>query len=401
MVFVWWVVPRAVIKDTTARGGLSMSSDPTIEFLERLDRANEWVVVRNVPVFRAHKRRMPDGRLIEVSERDLEAIASNTRRLETESGVPIRITAGHTMAGEPQTNQPEIWGYARNARVGTFGPRATPAILVDQYIRRDRWDAARSMPYRSAEYYPFSKVITGVALLRTDPQLDLGMVTYAMPGRAVYAMENSNMPDPTMPPNKDEPLAAPAAPAAPEGVDPEFFSQFMKCWEFARQNYSAGFPGATNAAVPGTKEDDAQRMARDSEAIRYARLEAELAALRKSQKESMLRYARAESERIVTQLEAEGVVLDRALEVERMAGMDDAGREAHAAHIRRFYRSAPVAGAGMVALYSGPVEGAAAFAAAHATSDAERDAAVSLATKRSLSYNDALVEVRAAGRRHQ
>src|SRR5207302_1457650 len=43
---------------------------------------------------------------------------------------------------------------------------------------RDKLAVAKNRPFRSAEYYPSTKTIRGIALLVRDPYLDMGIVTY-------------------------------------------------------------------------------------------------------------------------------------------------------------------------------------------------------------------------------
>lgn len=121
--------------------------------------------------------------------------------------------------------------------------------------------------------------------------------------------------DPTQPPTTEEPVPFDAAPAAPSG--------------------SNTFPPATE------KDKEPERMQKDSDAIRYSRLEAEVQALREQAAQSARQAATADCERLVTQLEAEGFELDRVAEVTDMVGMTPEGRTAHVARVRRYYRQAP------------------------------------------------------------
>lgn len=143
-----------------------------------------------------------------MAEDDLKEIARSGANLERESGVLARITIGHTLHAEPQNRQPELVGFLRHQRFGTFGPSSEPAVLADLYIRPDRVSDVRDYPYRSAEYYHASKRISGLALLRTDPALDLGVVSYCSPDRPDhYLMEGKVM----------NGAPAPATPAAAQG----------------------------------------------------------------------------------------------------------------------------------------------------------------------------------------
>ena len=155
--------------------------DATIEFLRRLDDDKNWVIVRNVPIFRPHVRKDKDGKVkYKVTDDDMHDISRVAKNREKQSGVVGTITLGHKLV-DPQASeqrQPRVVGYLRHYRDGTFGPQKVPCVLVDLYYKPEDWDEARKYPYRSAEYYPLRKEITGVALLIRDPELDLGMVAY-------------------------------------------------------------------------------------------------------------------------------------------------------------------------------------------------------------------------------
>lgn len=210
---------------------------------------------------------------------------------------------------------------------------------------------------------------------------------YSPDGRLRYAMpseEDDSMP---MPPNVDPagggappmPGGAPGGMPSPDELTPDeakTAERFMKHYrksdkllQYMVGRYGAeaglepdmpggagGPPGDMGAMLSGTNGgppggmppvsppsgDDKDRMQRESQATRYARLEAENAALRQQSQEHALRYQRAECERLVTQLESEGFQLDRAAEVNVLIPLDPAGRGAHLDRIRRYYRQAPV-----------------------------------------------------------
>jgi hypothetical protein len=175
--------------------------DATLQSWRDLDNPDLYEVKRNVPIFRAHRRKAKDvhGKEIEivVTDDDLPVIARNMAALQTEEGVPARIVDGHIRPGldVPEAQQPALLGFAANPRFGRFGPKQTPCVLVDAYLKRDKLAIARERPFRSAEYYPEAQAIRGVALLLRDPQLDMGIVTYVETKQPyLYAMENT-MPD--------------------------------------------------------------------------------------------------------------------------------------------------------------------------------------------------------------
>ena len=153
--------------------------DATEQFAAKLADPNRWVVRPGVPVFKAHERSDPaTGQLIRVDLPKLYRIAANMNRLERDGGVPIRMTLGHTEPGKPETEQPPVGGYYKNARVQQFGPNGEPAIVVDEWLDPQYQGVRKNYPYRSSEYYDDAEQITGVALLTRDPYLDLGVVAY-------------------------------------------------------------------------------------------------------------------------------------------------------------------------------------------------------------------------------
>lgn len=156
-----------------------MHYDATEEFASRLNDPTKWVTRPGVPIFKPHRRVDPNtGREIVVDVPKLYRIAENLQRMERQGGVPIRMTLGHTEPGKPETEQPPVAGYYRNARVQPFGPKGEPAVVVDEWLDPAYKGHRKNFPYRSSEYYDDTEQITGVALLTRDPYLDLGVVAY-------------------------------------------------------------------------------------------------------------------------------------------------------------------------------------------------------------------------------
>jgi hypothetical protein len=177
-------------------------SDPTMDFVRRLSDESQWVIVRNAPIMMPHVRYVPrpDGtdQRIEVTESDLPALAEKIRRLWEDYGVPMRITPGHIDPKKPEVEQPPIYGFGVRPHLGRFGPKGLPAVLADLCFKPECYDDAKTYPYRSAELYPDTMEIHGIALLRRDPFLNLGMVGYeadhAAPDRHQRPQEPAPMP---------------------------------------------------------------------------------------------------------------------------------------------------------------------------------------------------------------
>jgi len=153
--------------------------DATADFQRKLNDPQRWIIKQGVPLFKAHERTDPaTGQLIKVDLPKLYRIASNMQRLERRDGVPVRTTLGHTEPEKPETQQPPVAAYYKNARVQPFGPKGEPAIVADEWLDPQYAPVRKNYPYRSAEYYDDAEQITGVALLTRDPYLDLGVVAY-------------------------------------------------------------------------------------------------------------------------------------------------------------------------------------------------------------------------------
>jgi hypothetical protein len=180
------------------------TNDPTLDFLAKINDPNRYIRVENVPIFVPHTRktRGPNGEEVDivVTAQDLPLIADQINVREAEYGVPPIMTIGHRQQSDPsypEKLQPDIVGVARNAKVGTFGPKGTPAVLATLYYDKEHWEDTKKYPFRSVDFYPNSNKVTGVALLKRDPFLPMGIVSYqanSMPySSIVRAMEKKTV----------------------------------------------------------------------------------------------------------------------------------------------------------------------------------------------------------------
>lgn len=240
-----------------------------------------WEVVRAVDVFDEHtkQRRGEDGKesTSKVTKRDLEQIARNNNERDR-TGQPCPLTVGHTRDDAPEEQQPEIVGYARNFRVVYREDLKRYVLRADHYLRKEKATKAREYPRVSVEYWPDSKFLDPIALLRRTPQRDLGQWTYhRRPGKGAvlrYAMGDKSMPD--FPDDRDQgrrpdPTEPPDANRDPDEADEdkEFHGKVMKCMragyphldrihkEYA-EKYS-GEPGAEDGSLPGEDDKDRDR----------------------------------------------------------------------------------------------------------------------------------------------
>lgn len=328
-----------------------VATDPTLELLARFESASNWAAVKaGVPIFKPHTRVTADGREVAVKAADLYQIAAKAERLERAHGVPLRLTLGHVLPELPDADprQPPLVGYARKVRVGTFGPTSEPCLLADLYFLPGQYDQARDCPYRSGEYYPPLGELRGVALLKRDPYLPLGMVTYSDDDMADDAKTNA-------PPSPDGGDAQAPAPAA--GPDPEWVKNMdayaaANPWVgYAMQCYQGASPmGPTNGAAPGAAPaaaapapamplpDDMVRMQLDQQRLAYQRVEDSNRALQARIAALEAERETARCEALVTQLQAERYELDRATEVAALVPLTPEQRQARLAYVRKHHR---------------------------------------------------------------
>lgn len=193
-------------------------SDAATRSLDSLNDRSQWEVIPAVPVFDAHDEEVsPDAaqatpawvvregdRLVRRFDRQaLQELADRANRRDRESGDLSPVGPGHTVPDQydadgrlvrkvPEGEQPPVWGYARNWRVGEFGPSRKLGLLCDLYVRSDRADEVRrDYPRRSVELWLRDRMIDWIALLRRTPRRDLGLLTNSRRGACLrYAMED-------------------------------------------------------------------------------------------------------------------------------------------------------------------------------------------------------------------
>ena len=146
----------------------------------------EFILIRDVPVFREHVAQLSDGRNVTFDREVLERIVENCNRRIAETGDYAAITVGHTKRpGEPG-EQPPVVGFAGPFRVGELAGKT--AIFADFRIFKDMADVLSRFPRRSAEFRLTPDIrdtwLDPIALLGgLPPKLDLGLTL-------LYAEEN-------------------------------------------------------------------------------------------------------------------------------------------------------------------------------------------------------------------
>lgn len=177
-------------------------SDPILETLAKFNDDSQWEDIKeNVPIFVEHSLyEVPhpfipnetiriavlpgqptpkDGKfLYAIGAEDLTKIAQRINAKLNETGNAIKLFIGHSNSGLPQTQQPPLVGYGVGASVGPSGPKGRLAVRLNRLLH-SRGSQHRDFPERSPEFDPIKGEITGLALLKTDPKLPMGLVTYA------------------------------------------------------------------------------------------------------------------------------------------------------------------------------------------------------------------------------
>lgn len=370
-----------------------MAYDPTIASAALFEDPSNWDgIIPNVPIFKPHKIKDKKGNDLEVDPERLQKICDKIND-NWKRGVAIRFQRGHTKnpTETDQSDQPAIYAYGVGARVGRYGPAQELAILTDMYIRPGYKKYAAELPYRSAEFYPDSNEITAVALLRTDPKLDMGMLLYQSDGVAIsqdrtgrvfYYMENVMDFDPTKKPEDDldkdlgsfgdddnstlgKPMGDDDHDGLENDIDPDFekkmdsymskkYQHFPKMYEDMCKKYMS-MPSATNGNLPGGDLDkdmpakpdmpeDDEQYARKGNPEHYQKqfvqMQRELAQVQKELKDErtrrVMQYSKAAIDKLANE---EGYLIkDKAKEVQKLCSLpNDEARKERIAEIRENY----------------------------------------------------------------
>lgn len=177
-------------------------NDPVMETLAKFQDDSQWEDIKyNVPIFVEHELwevphpfndkettriailpgqpKPKQGKMLyAIGAEDLTKIAQKINAKLNETGNAVKLFVGHTNNGLPQTQQPPLVGYGVGASVGPSGPKGRLAIRLAKLLHT-KGSQHREFPERSPEFDPIKGEITGLALLKTDPKLPMGLVTYA------------------------------------------------------------------------------------------------------------------------------------------------------------------------------------------------------------------------------
>lgn len=327
-----------------------MGLDSTTLSLDAIGDPSQYTLKRSVPWFRAHTLKKKDGSESTVTEDDLPEIAQHMQALEKE-GRLFRLTQGHINLAGDEDEQPDLLAFARNARFDFFGPKRIPCVMVDEYARNDKLDTLRELPYRSAEYYPKKKLITGCGALIRDPELNLGAVLYSHDSEPWHYAEAFRVDD------KEKEFS------------PEETAQMERMCHYMAKKFPKLFGpeamGPANAAAPEPVKEEEKKKEEEKEPEQFRATETPEFYAMKQETASAKREAEAakaeaaalrkerETEKcqlIVSEL-ARHYRLDPDREVKALLPLNASGRDEHVAYIKANYSELP--GGDPIDLYRG------------------------------------------------
>lgn len=352
-------------------------SDPTLALMKRLEDPTDWDdVLYGVPIFTEHEmwevedgedeqgkpktrrvvvlpgEKAPESATLayRIGPKELRASASQINRNYEEYGKPVKIFIGHTLKPTDQTQQPPLVGYGIDAEVGPWGPKGRLALKLDEYIERGCGKVARKYPERSPEFYPGKNEITGLALLKTDPRLPMGMVTYKGSDGAILYGRGFDMAD-QVPDQTDK---TPDEVRSDEAYTPEEATQYKRMAGFLEKYHEpfksmcekyaesqAATAGPTDGAIPGEQKPDIvpvpeKKPGEDPEKMQ---LLTRLTKLEEENKRAHFNYARSEATREIEGLVRDGYkIKDKDKEAVRLARLSPEGRAERLVEIRECYQ---------------------------------------------------------------
>lgn len=299
------------------------ASDPTMVLAEQFADPSKWdKVIRKIPIFKSHEAIDKDGRVkYRIDPKKLKAIADAINENWERYGKPLKLFLGHTKDPKttPQSQQPPLVGFAKDAVVGRYGPERELGVLTTWFIKPGWLEKVKDYPERSPEFYPNKSEITAVALLKTDPRLNMGMVTYERSDGAVLYQRGFDMPVMDDPKPTDDPTKLPDDDM--DQVDEpndEDVAKFMKYMAGCMKKYMAPAASGTNGGVPApggapapTPEPDGDpikmgrgEMAAQYEALRIAnqKMETRLKSIEREREKERVDYARTTAANLVNTL---------------------------------------------------------------------------------------------------
>jgi flagellar motility protein MotE (MotC chaperone) len=401
------------------------------------DDFTQWEVIPDVPVFDEHTEKNPKtGKVLARFDKPrLEKIAEICNRRDAQGNL-CPLTLGHTLDDAPESEQPDIVGYARKFRVSWDNLLKRYVIRANYYVRRSAFAEAKKYPRTSVELWPEDEFFDPIALIKKTPKRDLGQWIYRKrTGKTVlrYAMSDSviedpaqggssGMPTPSSPSTSgdhDDPKPGKFARKFSKHISQHFakdavYQYAKKCYEAASAAGSSsdnqadsGMPSGSDTFLPSrdetpakhskTGKPDKAKLAADQKAIEGNAVEERLVKLEEENTE-LRRYARRkEREADLKQLVYQGYKLDLVEELEDVQDLDSAKYDKHLGKIKtRYSKGAPREGAPEIRLADNGHEGGENPADQPASRE-ENAAAVKLMTSKGWGadkYQKALGQVR-------
>lgn len=240
---------------------------PLLSF-DDLEDPEKFTAVRRVPLLDVHD----DPETGRVDHSLLRLLAKNCNDRVAQGNFPS-VILGHTKMrpverdgemvqakDDDEQRQPPPVGYAVGFHVGDFQGR--PCLYADLHIQNGDLEYSRTFPHRSVERIdpapgvenpdPADNFIDRIALLRTPPRRDLGILHYAASDRSLrrtrYARDFSSPSSPTKQP--------PAPPAQPVEDLNAMDEQTPDIKELVRQALAEALPGALRQALSEAAETE-------------------------------------------------------------------------------------------------------------------------------------------------
>jgi uncharacterized protein YciI len=157
-------------------------------------KAQEFVVIKDVPIIDEHLLRDEDGQPVKkIGYRELVEIANRGNQRVRDTGDEAPIVIGHTKDGLPEHLQPPVVGFARDFKVGRLGKTGRKAVLATFRLLKKHLDLIRKYPRRSVELWLEDWTIDPISLLgASTPERDLGLLKLHAKGPSVRTRPFSN-----------------------------------------------------------------------------------------------------------------------------------------------------------------------------------------------------------------
>lgn len=236
-----------------------------------LDDPEQFITLRQIPILDEHDDDPERG---VVDEEMLQRIARNSNA-RVSQGDPAALILGHTRSKKyaEEVEQAPVVGFASAFHVAPY--RGKSCLYADFHFRKQDHSYARSFPFRSVERLDSPiDVVDRIALLRTPPQRDLGIIKYELDqqhvNRICYARDfpplgdsaevESNSPPGGL--SMPDTAAAAAPPAGPDikAIMAEFIPAMVEAFRTALHEEAAP---ETEEEVPGSEHEQAEHYAEE------------------------------------------------------------------------------------------------------------------------------------------